>query len=483
MSDIQGLDRRALERARISRDARFDGRFFIGVTSTGIYCRPICPSPTSKSANVRYFPTAEAAAEAGFRPCLRCRPEAAPGTPAWQGTAAAVRRALRLIDDGLLDNGSVDELSARIGVSPRHLHRLFLRHVGAPPSTVAQTRRLHFAKRLLDETSLPVTEVALAAGFGSIRRFNDSMRATYGRSPSELRRQRRSPNSPLPGGEVALRLAYRPPYDWTQVRDFFRQRAVPGLERVDDRGYSRVVTSADGPAIVRVRPIPGEHALELRVLGAAPMALLPISDTARRAFDLAADPMLIGAAFASDSLVGPMARRRPGLRIAGAWDPFECVARAIIARDDTSTVGRALAARVVKDLGARVRGESMGLTHAFPSPAAILRSPLEGLGLKPRQAAGLRALSRRVIEKDLDFGAPIEEVLRKLKSVPGMDESTTEYVALMALGQPDALPSKNQALRRRVIGKVLPLHAQDLATRAEAWRPWRSYAAMHLWCA
>src|SRR4051812_15799142 len=235
VQQIIGLDRAALERIRVSRDPRFDGKFFIAVTSTGIYCRPICPSRTSKPSNVRYYPTAAAASEAGFRPCLRCRPEAAPGTAAWLGTSAVVRRALNLIDGGALDEGSVDSVAGALGIGPRHLHRLFLRHVGASPSTVAQTRRLDFAKRLLDDTRLPITEIALAAGFQSLRRFNAAFQRVYRRAPRDLRRLRGVSDS----DEVILRLSYRPPYDWAQVVDDLRKRACPELEHVDAGEYSR----------------------------------------------------------------------------------------------------------------------------------------------------------------------------------------------------------------------------------------------------
>ncbi len=231
MDDIHGLDAAALDRARISRDPRFDGKFFIAVKTTGIYCRPVCPAPSPKKANIRYYATAAAAAEAGFRPCLRCRPEAAPGTPAWLGTSAVVRRALRLIQDGALDQMSVDELAEKIGIGPRHLHRLFTQHVGASPLAVAQTRRLHFAKRLLDETQLSITQIALAAGFGSLRRFNDAFQKTYQRSPRELRRQRAATVQRPTAMRSSLRLAYRPPYDWDHVRDFLATRAIPGVER------------------------------------------------------------------------------------------------------------------------------------------------------------------------------------------------------------------------------------------------------------
>ena len=298
MQDIHGLDHAALDRARVSRDPRFDGKFFIAVKTTGIYCRPICPAPSTKVRNIEYYASAAAAAEAGFRPCLRCRPEAAPGTPAWLGTSAVVRRALRLIQDGALDRGSVDELAAKIGIGPRHLHRLFVQHVGASPIAVAQTRRLHFAKRLLDETHLSITQVALASGFGSLRRFNDAFQKTYARAPRELRRLRRETRSD--DSEVVLRLAYRPPYDWTHVRDFLATRAIPGVERIDEAGYARTVATESGHAIVSVRALVDADALELRVRGAAPSALFQISSTARRVFDLAADPARIADTFRND---------------------------------------------------------------------------------------------------------------------------------------------------------------------------------------
>ena len=261
MDTISGLDPEALNRARISRDPRFDGKFFIAVTSTGIYCRPICPSRYAKRANVRFFGSPAAAEAAGFRPCLRCRPEAAPGTPAWLGTAAVVRRALRLIDEGALDEDSVTTLAARLGIGPRHLLRLFARHVGASPIAVAQTRRLHFAVCLLEETRLPITQMALAAGFGSTRRFNDAFRHTYRRAPRELRRAARRGATAGGAEEVVLRLAYRPPYDWPQVRDFLATRAVPGVERVDARGYARTVACGDTHALICVNALPGRDAL------------------------------------------------------------------------------------------------------------------------------------------------------------------------------------------------------------------------------
>jgi AraC family transcriptional regulator, regulatory protein of adaptative response / DNA-3-methyladenine glycosylase II len=489
MDAILGLDRRALDRARASRDPRFDGKFFIAVTSTRIYCRPVCPVPSPKAANVRYYATAAAAAEAGYRPCLRCRPEAAPGTPAWLGTSAVVRRALQLIHDGALDAASVDALAMRVGIGPRHLHRLFVQHVGAPPVVVAQTRRLHFAKRLLDETSLPMTEVARAAGFGSVRRFNHAFQTTYRRAPRDLRRQRRGAGAE-DGDEVVLRLAYRPPYDWAHVRDFLAARALPGVERVDARGYARTVGAANPPgggrsaagghALVCVRPVEGEHALELRVRGAAPAALFQLSSAARRMFDLAADPARIALAFQADPRLGPLVARRPGLRIPGAWDPFECAVRAVLGQQVSVAAGRTLAARLVARAGHAVTGGGDGLTHLFPSPAALAGADLDGLGLPGARVRALHALGAAVAEGALDLGASAEEVAAGLEALPGFGAWTAQYVALRALGAPDAFPAGDLVLRRAA-ADAAPLTTRALEARAEAWRPWRGYAVLHLW--
>jgi AraC family transcriptional regulator of adaptative response / DNA-3-methyladenine glycosylase II len=471
MNEILGLDRSALDRARLSRDARFDGRFFIAVTSTGIYCRPICPSPTSKSTNVRYYATAAGAAEAGFRPCLRCRPEAAPGTPGWLGTSAVVRRALRLIQEGVLDEISVDELAERIGIGPRHLHRLFTKHVGASPIAVAQTRRLHFAKRLLDETDLPITQIALASGFGSLRRFNYTFQQTYGRAPRELRRQRRGGVSAADADEVVLKLSFRPPYDWVQVRDSLAARAVPGVERVDQRGYARTMKSDAGMAIVCIHPLEREDALELRVRGAVPTMLFQISSTARRMFDLAADPARIAVAFKTDDLLAPLVKRRPGLRIPGAWDAFECAVRASLGEHKNAAAARKVAARLVERIGEPLAEAVEGLTHYFPTPQALAQADLSGLGITARRAAALRALASATCEGTVDFSAGADEVTTALMSLPGFDSDAAQYVALCSLGEPDAFP--------RVAAK--PLTVRELDAKMDAWRPWRGYALVHLW--
>jgi AraC family transcriptional regulator, regulatory protein of adaptative response / DNA-3-methyladenine glycosylase II len=480
METISGLDPEALNRARISRDPRFDGKFFIAITSTGIYCRPICPSRYAKRANVRFFGSPAAAEAAGFRPCLRCRPEAAPGTPAWLGTAAVVRRALRLIDEGALDEDSVDALAARLGIGPRHLLRLFGRHVGASPIAVAQTRRLHFAVCLLGETNLPITQIAMAAGFGSCRRFNDAFRSTYRRAPREMRNAARRGGA---GGaeEVVLRLAYRPPYDWTHMRDFLAVRALPGVERVDARGFARTVACGGGHAVICVTALPGEDALELRVAGAPPAALLQLASAARRVFDLAADPARIGAELALDPLVGPLARWRPGLRIPGSWDAFECAVRAVLGQQVSVAAGRTFAARLVERAGTVIRGGADGLTHLFPTPSALAGANLAGLGLTRTRAATLHALARAVLERRIDFSAAPEEVTAALAALPGIGSWTAQYVALRALAEPDALPTGDLVLRRMVAGNAGVVSARLLEERARHWQPWRGYAVIHLW--
>jgi AraC family transcriptional regulator of adaptative response / DNA-3-methyladenine glycosylase II len=493
-----GFERAALDRARRSRDPRFDGRFFIAVLSTRIYCRPICPVPSPKPANIRYYRSAAAAAEAGFRPCLRCRPEAAPGTPAWLGTSAVVRRALRLIEAGALDAGSVTRLAAQVGIGARHLHRLFVEHVGASPITVAQTRRLLFAKQLLDETDLPITEIALASGFGSVRRFNASFLETYGRSPRELRRTRRRGAVTAGVDEVVVRLAFRPPYDWAHMHTFLAARALPGVERVDVRGYARTLRAPQGVAVVSVRPLAGVHALELRLRGVAPSLLFVLCAAARRMFDLAADPAHIQAALEGDVLLGPLVRQRPGLRMPGSWSAFECAVRVLLGERATCELAQRRAGQLVARWGARVVSGEAGLTHVFPDPKILARADLESAGCSSARAAAVRALARATVEGLLDWSGSVEELHAALVALPGWSANAARYVALSGLGDPDAFPC-GEALAHRLLldpsghpspsgaaaGRA-PLSGRGrrralLEARAETWRPWRAYALLHLW--
>lgn len=483
VEETLGFDTRVLDRARASRDARFDGKFFIAVTSTRIYCRPVCKVRDAKRSNIRYYPTAAAAAEAGFRPCLRCRPEAAPGTPAWQGTLGVVRRGLRLIEEGVLDDRSVEEMASRLGIGARHLHRLFIQHLGASPIAVAQTRRLHFAKRLLDETRLPITSIAMAAGFGSIRRFNDVFRQTYRRPPSELRKLRIAEVQEADKDQVVLRLAYRPPYDWAQIRGFLAARAIPRIELAHNDGYARTVATPEGWAIIQVRSVEREHALELRVTCTNTTSLLHLSSVARRVFDLASDPATIDLALEGDPFLAPHVKHRPGLRVPGVWDPFECAVRAIVGQQVSLPAGLTLLGRLVERVGRPIATPVTGLTHLFPTPAAVLAADLRGLGFTGGRISALKELAKAIVDGTLDFGAAGDDVIHKLTSIRGIGPWTAQYVALRALGEPDAFPSADLVLRRAASDTDRPLSASALEQRSEAWRPWRAYAVIYLWTA
>lgn len=475
------LDPRICERARKARDPHFDGRFFIGVSSTGIYCRPICPSPSAKRANVRYFPTAAAAAEAGFRPCLRCRPETAPGTPAWNGTSATVSRGLKLIAAGVLDEGSVDDLAARLGVSARHLHRLFLQHLGAPPVAVAQTRRLHFAKQLIDDTRLPMTQVALASGFQSVRRFNDVVRRLYGRTPSELRRLRPAAAAGAAHGEYRFRLAYRTPYDWTALLEFLAPRCIPGVEEVRDGAYRRSLVFGNRQGVLEVRAEPRARALEAHIRFPEPAQLLQIVARARAMFDLAADPAVIAKCLRGDKWLAAVLKQHRGLRVPGAWDGFELAVRAILGQQVTVRGATTLAGRLVQAYGEPLDQVRDGtLTHVFPRAAVLAKARLEGL--PQARVRCIRALAQAVASGELRFDGGIADAdfLARFKSIPGIGDWTAQYVAMRAFNEPDAFPASDLALLHavRTSKKITPA---ALSKRAEAWRPWRAYAAMYLW--
>jgi AraC family transcriptional regulator of adaptative response / DNA-3-methyladenine glycosylase II len=446
------LDHDACYRAIELRDARFDGRFFTAVRTTGTYCRPVCPARTPRSENVTFYPTAAAAQEAGFRPCLRCRPETAPDKGAWRGTSNTVSRALALIELGALDEGSVDALAGRLGLGERQLRRLCRQHLGASPIAVAQTRRVLLAKQLIHETSLPMAEIAFAAGFGSIRRFNETFTELYGRAPCALRR-RGGPEIPAgPGGEISLLLRYQAPYDWPGMLEGLRLHAVPGVERVVGSCYSRAIELDGRQGIVSVRPDAG-NALRARIRFPRLSALPGIIARLRRVFDLAADPLPISAHLAKDPALAPLVTARPGLRVPGAWDGFELAIRAVLGEDISVTDAVRVAGRMVVAYGEPLAEPDPELTHAFPRPEVLARADLTTLGIPASRAATLSALAAAAIS-DPD----------------------------VLCGEPDAFPAADAGLalalaqlegRRR--------SSRELVARAERWRPWRAYAAQHLW--
>jgi AraC family transcriptional regulator, regulatory protein of adaptative response / DNA-3-methyladenine glycosylase II len=471
------LDQRACDRARRSRDARFDGRFFIAVTTTRVYCRPICPARAPNDAHVRYFPTAAAAEAAGFRPCLRCRPEASPGTPAWFGTSSVVSRGLRLIGDGALDHDGVDQLADRLGVTSRHLRRLFLQHLGATPIDVALTRRVHFAKKLLDETSLSFNDVAFASGFGSIRRFNGQIRRTYKRTPTELRRLARQ-SAGTDRECYRFRLAYRPPYDWDAMLAFLRARATPGVEFVDGSCYRRTITIEGTHGTIDVSRLERGTALGVDVRFPDPRALLSIVERVRRVFDLGADPAVIGEHLRTDPLLRGPLLRHPGIRTPGAWEGFELAVRAILGQQISVRAATTIAGRIASMCGSAVAGGE-GLERLFPTPAQLAVAELERAGVMPARAETIRSLARAVMNGTirLDARADARAAVAALSALPGIGAWTAEYIAMRALGEPDAFPTGDLVLRRA----AGDLSARALDRRSEAWRPWRAYAVMLLW--
>ncbi|MEZ5063203.1 MAG: AlkA N-terminal domain-containing protein [bacterium] len=468
-----------------SRDRRFDGRFFAGVTSTGIYCRPICPARTPKRDNVRFFSNAAAAEAAGFRPCRRCRPETAPGTPAWHGTSATVARALRLISEGELDGGSVDDLADRLGVGGRHLRRLFDRHVGASPLAVAQTRRIHFARKLLDDTDLPMRDIAFAAGFQSVKRFNTVMRETFGRSPTEIRKVARTEGQDSPEGRIELRLPYREPFDWPALLDYFAARATPGVEEVVDGEYRRSFAYDDCRGVIRVRRCEDRPCLVLSAPASARRRLMDLAERTRRLFDLGADPVPIADRLGADPVLGDVVRRHAGLRVPGAWDPFELCVRAILGQQVSVKGATTLTGRVAARHGAPLppAEQDGGVTLLFPTPETLATAPLSDLGIPQQRIDAIRELGRRVSARELplSWGECHDRTHLALMDVPGIGEWTAQYVAMRALGQPDTFLAGDLGVRRALEnGDGMPSAAEALAL-SERWRPWRAYAVLYLW--
>jgi AraC family transcriptional regulator, regulatory protein of adaptative response / DNA-3-methyladenine glycosylase II len=480
------MDRIACYRAISTRDARFDGRLFVGVKTTGIYCRPICPARTPKFANVSFYASAAAAQQAGFRPCLRCRPEISPELAFWRGTSNTVSRALSLIEAGGLDDDDVEGLADRLGVGGRQLRRLFRQHVGAPPVAVAQTRRVLLAKQLIHETSLPMAEVALASGFNSIRRFNETFRTLFGRPPATLRRAHGG--AKREAGALSIRLAYRPPYDWDAMLAFLGRRAIPGVEVVSGDEYRRTIAIGKHCGVIGVAPCDKNR---VNVLIRFPdMAALPqIIARVRRVFDLAADPDAIGAHLALDSALAPLVAARPGLRVPGAWDGFELAVRAIFGQQITVPAATKLLGKLVAAYGdllpAGMR-DGEGLSHVFPSAARIGKANLAALGMPNARARAVISLAQAISADPAIFsrGASLEDAIVKLRALPGIGEWTAQYIAMRELREPDAFPAADIGLLRAMADADgrRPSPAELLA-RSEGWRPWRAYAALHLWAA
>jgi len=464
-----------------SRDQRFDGRFFIGAATTGIYCRPICPVPFARPKNLVWFASAAAAETAGYRPCRRCNPETSPGTPAWLGTSAIVSRALRLISEGALDESSVDDLACRVGVGSRQLRRLFVEHLGAAPVKIAITHRVQFARNLIEQTDLPITKIALSAGFTSIRQFNHAVRTICGQSPTELRHASADfPASSQSG--LVIRLGYRPPFDWSALVNFLRPRATPGVEVVHDGVYQRTISIGDATGIIDVRPAKTDPTLLVRIELPGYQLLMKVVERVRRLFDLGADPLRIADDLSRDRRLKPLLDRSRGLRVPGVWDPFELAVHAILGQQLTAVDSITAVGRLVHAFGKPFQTSVQGLTHLFPKPEDLVDADLSRAGIHGARAATLHTLARALCNEEpiLEASLTLEETISRICHICGTGEDTAHYIAMRALGEPDAFPFGDPGLRSALGSGGNPASPQEASRIAEGWRPWRAYAAMHL---
>jgi len=471
------LDPDRCYRAVLAHDVRFDGRFFVGVASTGIYCRPVCSGKPAKRENCSFHPSAAAAEAAGFRPCLRCRPELAPGHSSVDATARLAQQAASLIEDAVGDGIGLDAIAERLGVSDRHLRRVFQDEFGVAPVAFAQTQRLLLAKRLLTDTRLAVTDVAMASGFGSLRRFNALFRDRYRLKPTDLRRIAPARSA---ADHFVFELAYRPPLDWDALLDFFAVRSITGVDEVADGSYRRtlrmVANGVTHTGWISARSMARKCTIRLEVAPSLARVLPALLARAKRVFDLACDPAQVAAG------LGLLAADNPGLRLPGAFDPFELTVRAVLGQQVTVRGARILAARFVGAFGDAIETPFVSLDRVFPSPARVASltvGEIAGLGIISARARTILALAGGLAEGScaLEAGGDVDATIAALKAMPGIGDWTAQYIAMRALGWPDAFPHTDYGVMK-ALGLKNPRRVLEIA---EAWRPWRAYAVMHLW--
>jgi AraC family transcriptional regulator, regulatory protein of adaptative response / DNA-3-methyladenine glycosylase II len=482
-------------RALSSRDARFDGWFFVAVVTTGIYCRPSCPAMTPKRSNVRFLPTAAAAQEAGFRACKRCRPDAAPGSPEWNIRADMVGRAMRHIADGVVDREGVAGLARRLGYSERHVHRQLAAEVGAGPLALARAQRSHAARLLLETTDLPIASVAFAAGFASLRQFNDTVREVFALTPSQLRAVRRPADRRPTPGVLQLRLPFRRPFAPSPTFEFLASRAVPGIEAGSRFGYRRTIGLAHGSVVIELGEpeavddptdgwlkqlwIPCRLRLaDLRDLGSAVARC-------RRLLDLDADGQAVDDALRGDAALGALIERTPGRRVPGHVDGFEVAVRAVLGQQVSVSGARTLAARLSATLGEPLATADGTLTHLFPTAQAVATADPERMSLTRARAAALSSLARAVAEGtiDLDPGADRDQTSARLLELPGIGPWTVNYIRMRALADPDVFMPSDLGVRHGLQALGLSGDVREADALSRHWRPWRSYALQHVWAA
>lgn len=484
---MQNTETRGWYAAFKAKDARFDGRFFVGVSSTGIYCRPVCSAKLPKEENCTFYETAAAAEQAGYRPCLMCRPELAPGSAPIDATSALVRNAARLLEENCGNGQNIEEYVYRLGCSDRHLRRAFTSEFKVTPVQYLQTCRLLLAKNLLTDTNLSVVDVAMAAGFGSLRRFNDLFKKQYRLSPTALRKQ--SVHKYEIDGNVSLALGYRPPYQWEHILGFLAQRAIPGVEVVTGDEYLRTVhyVNAKGKHVsgwIRVGHQAKKNALTVTVNSALLSALPHLLTRVRNLFDLYCCPDAVYETLSVMNDVKP-GLCVPGTRLPGCFEPFEMTVRAVLGQQITVKAASTLAGRIAETYGTPVETGIEGLTHTFPSAQDI--AALEGeisnhlgpLGVTKTRASTIHGLAQKIVSGELNFTLCMqpEFEIKKLMSIPGIGAWTAHYIAMRAIGWPDAFPHTDHGIKKA----LEPMSEDEVLKIAEAWRPWRSYATISLW--
>jgi AraC family transcriptional regulator of adaptative response / DNA-3-methyladenine glycosylase II len=468
-------------RAVHSRDQRFDGWFVTAVTSTNIYCRPSCPATTPRRQNVRFYRSSAEAQRNGFRACRRCRPDVAPGSPEWDARADVVGRAMRLIGDGVVDREGVPGLARRLGYTDRHLHRMLTAELGAGPLALARAQRAQTARVLIETTDLGLAEIAFAAGFGSVRQFNDTLRQVYATTPAALRAARRT--GPVEPGSLTVRLPYRPPLHSGALLDFLGARAVPGVEQCGSGTYRRALRLPHGVAEIALTPRDGYVEAMLRLADVRDVA--PTVARCRRLLDLDADPVAVDAVLGEDPALARAVRDEPGIRVPRATDGFEIAVRGIVGQQISVPAARTVLARLARQA---IRAGGAGTEPAtelvpFPTAAEVAAAPEDAFGMPSARRRTIRALAEAVAGGgvDLDGGMDRDEVAAAITAIPGIGGWTASYVALRALADPDAFLPTDLGVRRGAVALGLPDEVTSLNAHAQAWRPWRGYAVIRLW--
>lgn len=479
-------DRKTLYKALTARDPRFDGIFFVGVTSTGIYCRPICPAKTPKQANCRFFDSPQEAEQAGFRPCLRCRPELAPGNAPVDDSGRIAHLVVQRIEDGVIgDTDGLEAIADQFELSSRQIRRIIRKELGVAPIQLLLTRRLLLAKQLLTETKLPVIEIACASGFSSLRRFNDAFNRRYGMAPTRLRKKATDDTTTAVGADTStLQLSYRPPYDWSGTLAFLKGRELNGVEWVTDTFYARTVRLGGRRGWIKVTQAKKKNALLIEFTHSLTPALPALLYRLRALFDLNARPDVINKHLGRDKILGPMIKGNPGLRVPGAFNGFEMGLRAILGQQVTVKAATTLAGRLVAAFGDPMVTPFPDLNRLTPLPARIAEAGVDDLakhGIVSARCKSIIALARADVAGSLSLESGVhhnlDAAIKRLAALPGVGPWTAHYIAMRALRWPDAFPKGDIALLNNLGG----ITAKEADEMSQAWRPWRSYAVLHIW--